>query len=282
MNDLTIENAGLALAASVYGRPDAPPVLLLHGISNSRDVWYDWAVELGDRYRVYTLDFRGHGHSGRADRYAVADYVSDAEAVLAAIGSPTRVVGHSLGGVVAGALAQRDNALVHSALMVDPAWYFGIPEEFARTVYPKRFALLIGLIAQLRDARAPLPAWIAAVANTPHPSGGIFADHMSARQIFSHGSALHRQDPACWRLPMQETFSALDTTVPFAKPTRLIRCDSTLGAAFLDHHEALIRTVNPSLDVLHYVGSDHFPQRTFAFAERFRGDLEQFLDGSSL
>ena len=85
MNDITIDNAGVALAASVYGRPELPPVLLMHGISNSRDVWYDWAVELSDRYRVYALDFRGHGHSARAEHYGIADYVSDATAMLAAI-----------------------------------------------------------------------------------------------------------------------------------------------------------------------------------------------------
>jgi len=277
MNDITIGNAGVSLAASVYGQPDAPPVLLLHGISNSRDVWYDWAVELSDRYRVYTLDFRGHGHSARAGRYAIADYVSDAESILSAIGAPTRVVGHSLGGVVAGALAQSDSALVHSALMLDPAWFFGIPAEFARTVYPRRFALLIAMITQLHEAQAPLDAWTAAVGNTPHPAGGVFADHMGHRQILSHASALQRQDPACWRSPVHESFAALDTSVPFRRPTRLIRCDTTLGAAFIDDHAELIRTVNPSLEIIHYAGSDHFPQRTYAFAKRFRGDLERFL-----
>lgn len=277
MNDISIENAGLSLAASVYGHPDASPVLLLHGISNSRDVWYDWAVELSDRYRVYTLDFRGHGHSGRADRYALADYVSDAAALLTAIGAPTRVVGHSLGGVVAGVLAQSDHPLVHSALMVDPAWYFGIREEFHRTVYPKRFALLIGLVEQLRAAHAPLAAWVAAIGNTPHPSSGVFADHMSYRQILSHASALQRQDPACWRIPMHESFATLDTTQPFRRPTRVIRADSTLGAAFLDKHADDLRAVNPSVEVLHYEGSDHFPLRTYAFAPRFRDDLNAFL-----
>ncbi len=277
MNDITIDHAGLTLAASVYGRPDAPPVLLLHGISNSRDVWYDWAVELSDRYRVYALDFRGHGHSARAGSYSIADYVSDAEATLAAIGVPTRVVGHSLGGVVAGALAQREHPLVHSVLMLDPAWYFGDPEEFHRTVYPQRFALLIGLITRLREAKAPLDAWYAAVANTPHPAGGIFADHMAHRQILSHASALQRQDPACWALPMRDVFASLDTTQPFVRPTRLIRCDTALGAAFVDEHAALIHAVNPSLDMTHYVGSDHFPQRTYAFADRFRRDLGAFL-----
>ena len=277
MNDITIDNAGVALAASVYGRPDLPPVLLMHGISNSRDVWYDWAVELSDRYRVYALDFRGHGHSARAERYGIEGYVSDATAMLAAIGAPTRIVGHSLGGVVAGALAQSDSALVHSVLMLDPAWYFGIPDEFHRTVYPRRFALLIGLMAQLREAHAPLDAWYAAMANTPHPSGGVFADHMGHRQILSHASALQRQDPACWGLPVQEMFAGLDTDQPFRRPTQLIRCDATLGAAFVDEHADLILSVNPTLEITHYVGSDHFPQRTYAFANRFRQDLELFL-----
>jgi pimeloyl-ACP methyl ester carboxylesterase len=249
----------------------------MHGISNSRDVWYDWAVELSDRYRVYALDFRGHGHSARAERYGIADYVSDATAILTAIGAPTRIVGHSLGGVVAGALAQRDDALVHSVLMLDPAWYFGIPEEFHRTVYPRRFALLIGLITQLRAAQAPLDDWYAAIANTPHPSGGVFADHMGHRQILSHASALQRQDPACWGLPVQEMFASIDTTQPFRRPTRLIRCDASLGAAFVDEHADLILAVNPTLEITHYVGSDHFPQRTYAFAERFRRDLTSFL-----
>ena len=116
MNDITIDNAGVALAASVYGRPELPPVLLMHGISNSRDVWYDWAVELSDRYRVYALDFRGHGHSARAERYGIADYVSDATAILTAIGGPTRIVGHSLGGVVAGALAQSESGSLGHAV----------------------------------------------------------------------------------------------------------------------------------------------------------------------
>lgn len=277
MNDISIDNNGLTLALSVYGQPQLPPVLLMHGISNSRDVWYDWAVELSGRYRVYTLDFRGHGHSARAERYGIAEYLSDAEATLAAIGAPTRVVGHSLGGVVAGALAQGDSPLVHSVLMLDPAWYFGLPAEFERTVYPRRFALLLGLIMQLRAAQAPLDDWYAAVGNTPHPSGGVFADHMGHRQILSHASALQRQDPACWARPMQEVFASLDTTRPFRRPTRLIRCDATLGAAFVDEHAALIQAVNPWLEITHYVGSDHFPQRTYAFAERFRGDLELFL-----
>jgi hypothetical protein len=74
---------------------------------------------------------------------------------------------------------------------------------------------------------------------------------------------------------MQERFASLDTTRPFRRPTRLIRCDATLGAAFADEHAALIQAVNPPLEITHYVGSDHLPQRTYPCAERFRRDLDR-------
>lgn len=282
MNDLTIDNAGLPLAASVFGAEGAPPVLLLHGISNARDTWFDWAMQCSDRYRVYTLDFRGHGHSARAARYAIADYVSDAAAALAHIGEPTTVVGHSLGGVVAGVLSVEAHPLVRAALLVDPAWFFGEAVEFRQTVYPKRFALLMGLIDRLRAESAPLSAWVDAVANTPHPLGGVFADHTPRRQIISHGSALQRQDVACWRTPVVEAFGGFDADRPFARPTWVIQADASLGAALLDHQAARLARANASavgdaFALLPYPGSDHFPHRTHAFRDRFEGDLRRFL-----
>ncbi len=106
MTDITIANSNIKLAASVYGPPAAAPILFLHGISLSRDTWEEIEQRLSPTYRAWTLDFRGHGHSDRSSQYKFADYVSDAEAALAAIGQPAIVVGHSLGGCVAGVLAQ--------------------------------------------------------------------------------------------------------------------------------------------------------------------------------
>jgi pimeloyl-ACP methyl ester carboxylesterase len=278
VNDISIASGELTLAASLYGAPHAPPVLLLHGISNSRDVWYDWAVRLADRFHVVTLDFRGHGHSARSRDYCIRHYAEDAAAALEFIGRPTYVVGHSLGGVVAGVLAQQPHPLLRAALLVDPAWYFGDPVEFARTVYPVRFTALIAAVDALRAAGAPLSRWIEMVGKTPHPAGGTFAERMSYRQIVSHASALQRQDRRCWSVPAHDTFSGIDMDAPFRAPVTLIRADSRLGAAFLDDHEQRIRRGNPDLAVLHYEGSDHFPQRTHAFADRFGADLESFLN----
>jgi pimeloyl-ACP methyl ester carboxylesterase len=66
MTDITIANGNTKLAASVYGSPAADPILFLHGISLSRDTWEEIAQRLSPTYRVWTLDFRGHGHSDRS------------------------------------------------------------------------------------------------------------------------------------------------------------------------------------------------------------------------
>lgn len=277
MNDITIRAGEIALAASVYGADEAPPVLLLHGLGNARDVWFDWAMRLADRYRILALDFRGHGHSTHQAPYMLADFVADAAAALHWLGRPTAVVGHSLGGCVAGALALAGHPLMTRALLVDPAWYFSEPDAFAQTVYPRRFAMLRAASERLRAANAPLASWIAIIAQTPHPSGGLFAEYLSPRQVRSHASALQRQDPACWESPTSELFGGIDLDAPFRLPTTVIQADSALGAALLDHHADRMQRHNRPTARWHYVGSDHFPHRTTRCEARFAADLERFL-----
>lgn len=65
MTDITIENRAIRLAASVDGPANARAILFLHGLSLSRDTWEDTARRLTNQYRVWTLDFRGHGHCSR-------------------------------------------------------------------------------------------------------------------------------------------------------------------------------------------------------------------------
>ena len=83
MTDITIENRDIRLAASVDGPANAKAILFLHGLSLSRDTWEETAKRLTNQYRVWTLDFRGHGHSDRASSYKLVDFVSDAETALA-------------------------------------------------------------------------------------------------------------------------------------------------------------------------------------------------------
>lgn len=105
------------------GDPEAPPVLVLHGITQSTATWAWLVPHLVTDHRVVRLDFRGHGRSGRTPgAYTFPGYVADAAAVCEQVlGRPAVIVGHSLGGGTAAGLAQTRPDLVRGVVLEDPA-----------------------------------------------------------------------------------------------------------------------------------------------------------------
>jgi 3-oxoadipate enol-lactonase len=84
-----------------------PPVLLVHGVGADGSSWDTIAASLADGFRPIWLDLRGHGRSGHIEGgCTLDDFVRDAVDVLDAAGvARARVVGFSLGGMIAQALA---------------------------------------------------------------------------------------------------------------------------------------------------------------------------------
>src|ERR687891_177052 len=78
-------------------------VVLLHG-SGSYGLQWEWVADhLGDRFRVFALDQRGHGDSGRPDgEYSAEEYADDLHQFVNTLGLGQIVIaGNSLGGRVA-------------------------------------------------------------------------------------------------------------------------------------------------------------------------------------
>jgi pimeloyl-ACP methyl ester carboxylesterase len=125
------------------------PVLLLHGWTCDGADWSWQEPELEPRYRVLNLDQRGHGRSDAPrGSYRPQVLADDAAAFLEAVapGQAAVVFGHSMGGIVASALAVRHPELVAGLVLVDPAYH--APDE---------------TLKQLVDAiRGPSPAVSAA------------------------------------------------------------------------------------------------------------------------
>ena len=102
-------------AGALFGVESAPadggsglPILLLHGINMSHDVWTDVFDILAEKRRVVSFDLRGHGKSGKAGPFTPGDYADDALAVLDSLGiERAHIVGTSFGGSTAAYLADK-------------------------------------------------------------------------------------------------------------------------------------------------------------------------------
>ena len=104
---------------------DGDVILLVHGYGGDRNSWLFLQEPLAARYRVYALDLPGHGTSSKdvgADAVGVlADAVTG---VLDALGAErAHLVGHSMGGAVALAVAARDPARIASLTLIAPSGF---------------------------------------------------------------------------------------------------------------------------------------------------------------
>ena len=108
--------------------PNLPTIVFLHGFAESREVWTEFTRALPDGYRLLAPNLPGHGtnlapvpdFSMEAQARSVIDYLNQKDCP-----SPVLVVGHSMGGYVALALAERwpqrvaGLALINSTALAD-------------------------------------------------------------------------------------------------------------------------------------------------------------------
>ena len=118
--DRTIALRGLEFHYREYAG-QGRPVVLLHGVASSSRIWLLVGPRLGERFRVFALDQRGHGESAKpGDGYDFPSVVGDAAAFIEALGLERPViVGHSWGGNVAVELAATHPDAVAGLVLVD-------------------------------------------------------------------------------------------------------------------------------------------------------------------
>lgn len=84
-----------------------PVVVLVHGITESRETWRPLIAPLSATNTVVAVDLRGHGMSPTGDAYDPLTLATDVRETLLATGLPDTdsalMIGHSLGGVVVSA-----------------------------------------------------------------------------------------------------------------------------------------------------------------------------------
>ena len=93
-----LDSHGVKLVLHEWGDPQAPPVLLAHGMWDHGRGFDLLAPRLAEHFRVVALDARGHGDSGWADAYSWPSDVADLVNALRSLGARAHLVGHSKGG----------------------------------------------------------------------------------------------------------------------------------------------------------------------------------------
>lgn len=119
-----------------WGRPDARPLVLLHGGNQSAHSWDLVSLHLSDHFRVLAIDQRGHGDSewARDGDYTSRSMARDVRAFVAELGlEPPIVIAHSMGGRNALRLALDHPESVRALVIVDIGPEISL--EGARTIH---------------------------------------------------------------------------------------------------------------------------------------------------
>jgi pimeloyl-ACP methyl ester carboxylesterase len=120
--DHHVEARGLRFHYVTRGQAAAPPVLCLHGITQTAHSWDEVAEDLGRDFRVLCLDQRGHGDSDWAPDgdYRRETQAADVAAIIEALRLPPFVLmGMSMGGINAITFTARHPDRVKALVIVD-------------------------------------------------------------------------------------------------------------------------------------------------------------------
>ena len=109
-----------------------PPLVVLHGLFGSSGNWRGIARELATTHTVHCADLRNHGASPWADSMGYVEMADDVLQLIAKLRlDRPAVLGHSMGGKTAMALALRQPSAVGRLVVVDIA-----PVGYADTLTP--------------------------------------------------------------------------------------------------------------------------------------------------
>ncbi|TVT29997.1 alpha/beta hydrolase [Amycolatopsis rhizosphaerae] len=108
---------------------EGPPIVLLHGLMGRARTWWPVARWLTAYGHVVGLDARGHGHGPRGGPWTTEQFVEDTASLLRRFDEPAVLIGHSMGGLHAWAVAATHPGLVRAVVVEDMA-----PDQRGRTV----------------------------------------------------------------------------------------------------------------------------------------------------
>ena len=105
------------------GSSEGPPIVFIHGFGADLSTWMFNQPALAERHRTISLDLPGHGGSTKMlEGASIGMFTGDLDLFLGALGvDRVHLVGHSMGGAIAMALADRQPERVASLTLIASA-----------------------------------------------------------------------------------------------------------------------------------------------------------------
>lgn len=217
--------------------PEAPTLVIAHGLYGSGRNWGVIARRLADRREVVAVDMRNHGDSPRFPTQSYPDMAADLAEVIESLGSPVDLLGHSMGGKAAMQLALTRPDLLRRLIVADIA-----PVAYSHD--------------QTRNARAMADLDLSRISTRAEADAALAAriDDTALRAFFLQSLDLRHRPPR-WKLNLD----VLEAEMP-----KIVGWPGTHGTF---DHPALFLTGAES----HYVRPEHretiraiFPKARFA------------------
>ena len=222
------------------GERAGPPLVLLHGLGRCAEDYREFAAALTADWHVLAPDFRGHGGSDHVPgQYLVTDYARDALAfVRDGISQPVVIYGHSLGAMVALAVAAELPEIVRGIVLEDPPFHT-MGQRIAQTPWRELFqgmretARSVTGVDQLAAALAELSVSVPG-RSSPTTLGQL----RSAESLKFSARCLAQLDPEVFTPVIEgrwlDGYDERELYSQVRCPALLLQGDSMAGGAFID------------------------------------------------
>ena len=260
-----------SLNYAVAGSAGAPPLILLHGVTHRWQAFDEVIPALAVDYRVYAVDLRGHGESGRVPGgYHAASYAQDILGLVEAVtGTPVTLIGHSLGALVALQMVAELGDDVAALVLMEPPLIHA-RQSLAGTPWQEPFARTRQLVRTARSEQEIEEALRQAFPEAP------------SAVLRGMGQRLYRLDPEVLATLLGPRFMRgydLDTFLQGVTcPTLLVQSDPTLNSVL--EEEDVRRVMERVRACRHLVIPDAIHTLHFSHPQQVGEALVTFLAGN--